>query len=111
MDKKDVPDQPDDDDRISQLHARLERAQEAEQARTARSSQAADPNYRLGNRVLADLIAGIGGGALIGWFVDQLFNTSPWALLGLLFLGTIVAFRNIIRLGSAPPPTEQQGKD
>ncbi|WP_327785504.1 AtpZ/AtpI family protein [Sphingomonas changnyeongensis] len=30
--------------------------------------------------------------------LDRLFGTSPWLLLALLFLGTVSAFRNIIRI-------------
>jgi ATP synthase protein I len=53
--------------------------------------------------VLAELIGGIAGGALIGWVIDRLAGTSPWGLLVMLFLGIIVAFRNIIRISSRRP--------
>src|SRR3546814_8107913 len=66
-------------------------------------SKGVDQGYRLGNRVLAELVGGIAGGALIGWFFDWLFSTSPWLLLVFLFLGIIVAFRNIIRISNERP--------
>ncbi|HWK36283.1 AtpZ/AtpI family protein, partial [Sphingomonas sp.] len=34
---------------------------------------------------------------------DRLLGTSPWFLLGLLFLGIAAAFRNIIRISSRRP--------
>jgi ATP synthase protein I len=57
-----------------------------------------DANYRMGSRVLAELIGGIGGGALLGWVVDHFVGTSPWGLLVMMALGIVVAFRNIIRM-------------
>jgi ATP synthase protein I len=40
---------------------------------------------------------------LIGWVLDRLLGTSPWLLLAFLFLGIIVAFRNIIRISTKRP--------
>jgi ATP synthase protein I len=76
---------------------------QAEEAARRDVSPGLDDNYRLGNRVLAELIGGIAGGALIGWVIDRLAGTSPWGLLVMLFLGIIVAFRNIIRISSRRP--------
>ena len=50
------------------------------------------------NQVLAELIGAPLGGGIIGWFLDRVFGTSPWVLLGLVCAGFIVAFRNIYRL-------------
>ncbi|AKH41267.1 ATP synthase protein I [Altererythrobacter atlanticus] len=92
-----------EDARIDALEARLKAAREREEQRNRPRNQGADANYRLGNRVLADLLGGIGGGALIGWVIDRFADTSPWGLLGMLFLGTVVAFRNIIRISNRRP--------
>jgi len=87
-----------DDARIDSLQKRIDAMQNKEKARTGENTDGADEDYRLGNRVLADLIAGIGGGALIGWVLDLFLGTGPWLLLIVMFLGIIVAFRNIFRL-------------
>lgn len=83
------------------LDERLRRAQAAESTRTgAGKRQQADPGADLGNRVLAELLGGMIGGAAIGFVLDKVFHTSPAFLLTLLFLGIGVAFRNIIRLSN-----------
>jgi len=90
-----------DDVRFKSLETRLKQAQHDEAVRTgAAQRDGQDANYRLGNRVLAELIGGIAGGALIGWVIDRFAGTSPWGLLVVMFLGIIVSFRNIIRISS-----------
>ncbi|MFA7596579.1 MAG: AtpZ/AtpI family protein [Novosphingobium sp.] len=92
-----------EDARIDALDQRLKAAREREEERSKPQVQGADANYRMGNRVLADLIGGIGGGALIGWVIDRFAGTAPWGLLVMMFLGIIVAFRNIFRMANRPP--------
>ncbi len=91
----------------ARLQSLQERLKDAERAGAVRSNRDAggqgDESYRLGNRVLAELIGAPVGGALIGWVIDRLAGTSPGALLVFLFLGFIAAFRNIIRLSSKRP--------
>lgn len=90
----------DGDRRISSLDERLGRLEASEAARTGRDRPAADPNSRMGNRVIADLIGGIAGGMLVGWVIDRFFGTGPWGFMIFLFLGIVVAFRNIFRLAN-----------
>lgn len=94
-----------EDARIDALDRRLKAAKEREDERTRPSAAGAagDANYRMGSKVLSELIGGIGGGALIGWVFDHFAGTSPWGLLAMLFMGTVVAFRNIIRISSRRP--------
>ena len=107
-----------EDRRLDQLDKRLGQLEASEAKRTGRDNQGQDPNYRMGNRVLADLIGGIAGGALVGWVIDRLFDTRPWGLMIFLFLGIVVAFRNIIRIAggstqsaSAPGDERQDRTD
>ncbi len=93
-----------DDARIASLQQRLDRAERDEAVRTGKGQGVdADENYRLGNRVLAELVGGLAGGALVGWVLDRLIGTTPWLLLAFLFLGIVVAFRNIIRISTKRP--------
>lgn len=97
------PDTLGQDARITSLDARLSAAQADEARRTGAGKAESDGGYRLGNRVLAELIGGMVGGALIGWVIDRFAGTQPWGLLVMLALGTIVAFRNIIRISTKRP--------
>ena len=90
------------DEARRRLDERLSRAEHAEAQRTGAGKSDATESYDLGNRVLAELLGGMIGGALIGWVLDRLFGTSPAFLLTLLFLGIGVAFRNIFRLSRRP---------
>ena len=92
-----------EDARLASLEERLRQAQHDEAVRTGRNAAPADRNEQLGNRVLSYLIGGMGGGAVIGWALDQLFGTGPWFLLGLLFLGTAAGFWNIVKLSNRRP--------
>ena len=103
-DEKPARDSLGEDARIDALEERLRAAREREEERTRSAAGAeADANYRMGNRVLAELIGGIGGGAFIGWVIDWAAGTSPWGLLVVIALGIIVAFRSIIRISTRRP--------
>lgn len=89
-----------EDSRITSLNERLARAQSEEAIRKGEGNGDGDRNYRMGNRVLAELIGGLVGGGVIGWTLDYFLGTSPWLLLALLTLGVVSAFRNIIRISN-----------
>lgn len=91
------------DTRLTSLEKRLQNTHHAEAVRTGKVSKTPNKGYSQGNRVLAELIAGLAGGALIGWLLDSWLGTAPWALLVLMFLGIIAAFRNIIRISQERP--------
>jgi len=92
-----------EDARIDALEQRLKAAREREEERNRPVKTESDANYRLGNRILGELVGGLVGGAFIGWVIDQFAGTRPWGLLVMLFMGVVVAFRNIIRISSRPP--------
>ncbi len=92
-----------EDPRIASLEKRIAEVERTERVRTGQRDPSADENTRLGNRVLAELIGGLAGGALVGWFLDRMIGTSPWLMLAFLFLGIIVAVRNIIRISTRRP--------
>lgn len=100
-DEPDARDTVGEDVRIDALEERLKSAQQREELRKQpQKSTGTDENYRIGNRVLAELIGGIGGGAFLGWVIDHFVGTAPWGLLVVMFLGIIVAFRNIFRISN-----------
>lgn len=89
-----------EDARLTSLNERLDRAQQEEAVRTGKLVKPADANYVAGNRVLADLIGGLGGGALMGWLIDKIFGTWPAFFVGLMILGIAAAFWMIIKRSS-----------
>ena len=91
------------DQELASLDERLKAIQQAELVRTGTAQKKPDKGYSQGNRVLTELIAGLAGGGLMGWLVDSWLGTSPGFLLGFLFLGIGVAFRNIIRISQERP--------
>lgn len=102
-DEKPARDPIGEDARINALEERLKAAREREDQRNRPQVQGADTSYRLGNRVLAELLGGMLGGAVIGWVIDYFAGTWPWGLMVMLFLGIVVAFRNIIRISNRRP--------
>ncbi len=89
-----------EDARIDALEKRLAAAQQREEQRNLPKASGADANYRSGNRVLADLLGGL---LVIGYAIGYFTGTNPWGLLVGLFLGIVVAFRNIIRAANQRP--------
>ena len=97
------PNPSSEDSRLTSLEQRLDRAEAVEAERTAGANlPEADSDYKLGSRVLAELLGGMIGGSLLGWLFDRVAGTTPWGLLIMLMLGIVVAFRNILRITSAP---------
>ena len=92
-----------EDARIDALEKRLAAAQQREEERNRPQVSGSDANYRSGNRVLADLLGGLLGGSVIGYAIGYFTGTNPWGLLVGLFLGIVVAFRNIIRAANQRP--------
>ena len=92
-----------EDARIDALEKRLAAAQQREEQRSRPQNTGSDANYRSGNRVLADLLGGLLGGSVIGYAIGHFTDTNPWGLLVGLFLGIVVAFRNIIRAANKRP--------
>lgn len=92
-----------EDARLDALEKRLQAARERGEQRSRSAGPGVDANYRLGNRVLAELLGGLLGGAVIGGVFDAFAQTSPWGLLVMLFAGIAVAFRNIIRISGKRP--------
>ena len=92
------------DARLTSLDERLDRAKQDEAKRTGRD---ADHSQRLirsvGSRILSDLVGLPFGGGLIGWLIDRAAGTTPWFMLGGLFLGFGLAVRNVMRIANQGP--------
>jgi ATP synthase protein I len=54
--------------------------------------------YARGGAIAFEFSGTIGGGALIGWFLDSKLGTAPWFLLTLTVVGAIGGFFRLIKL-------------
>lgn len=87
----------------SSLDERLAAARNAEATRSGAAARKPGSGDNLAARVLSELVGGLVGGGVIGWLLDRWLGTSPWLLLVMIFLGIIVAFRNIYRISQRRP--------
>jgi len=70
----------------------------------------------LGFRMLAELIAGVAVGAIIGWQIDRWSGLSPIFLIVFMMLGVAAGFWNMVKLGSGksltrPIDTDPKGRN
>ena len=90
-----------EDPRLASLEDRLAEAHRTEAERT---SPVEVPNVftgrgvSQGNRVLSILIGAPLGGLIIGFAIDQVLGTRPWAMLAMLFFGIVSAFVQVLRI-------------
>lgn len=90
-----------EDPRLSSLEARLKEAHRTEAERTAPVEVPGvftGKGVSQGNRVLSVLIGAPLGSMIVGFAIDQVLGTRPWAMLGMLFLGTVSAFVQVWRI-------------
>ena len=94
-----------EDARLTSLNERLDRVQSEEAAKQARidSDRSQQLVRSVGMRILSVLIGYPLGGFLIGWVLDQWFDTFPWVALGSMFLGFGLAFREVLRTANQGP--------
>lgn len=85
--------------RLSDLSARLgdARSRHAPPPRPARRGNAMGVAFR----ITAELIAGVGLGAFIGWGLDRWLGTSPILLVIFFILGAAAGILNVMRSARA----------
>jgi ATP synthase protein I len=52
-------------------------------------------------RLATELVAGVAVGGLIGWALDQLFDTAPFLMVVFLALGGAAGIMNVVRTAKA----------
>jgi ATP synthase protein I len=86
------------DARLTSLHERLKRAEQVEAERGPRPIDSSTVIKNAGQRVAQSLIGMPLGGAIIGWLLDRLFDTAPWIMLALMFIGFAGAVLDMMRV-------------
>ena len=92
-----------EDARLSSLEKRLREAQQEEAERTGKHRPESQVGRSQGMRILSDLFGMPLGGGLVGFALDGWLGTRPWLMLALMFLGFIVAIRNVMWISRQPP--------
>src|SRR5688500_16096117 len=75
------------DARLGSLEERLRRAERIEGDRRPSAAASSMIVRSRGMRVAQGLVGMPLGGAIIGWLLDRLFDSAPWIMLALMFLG------------------------
>ena len=75
------------DARLDSLEERLKRAEQVEGKRRPKPAHPSLIVRSQGMRVAQGLVGMPLGGAIIGWLLDRLFDTAPWIMLALMFVG------------------------
>ena len=73
---------------------------EGAQAERQADKPATPSGLGLATRITTELVAAVLVGALIGFWLDRVFDTGPWLLLVFLLLGFAAALRNIVRISA-----------
>jgi ATP synthase protein I len=87
--------------RLGSLDHRLSKIEGSRKIRTDPSgdeqAQAKASAMAVGLRLSSELVAGVLGGAALGWGFDRLLSTSPWGLIVFLLLGFTAGVINVMR--------------
>lgn len=75
------------DARVTSLEERLKRAERVEGERRPKLADSSMVVRSRGMRVAQGLVGMPLGGAIIGWLLDRVFETAPWIMLALMFIG------------------------
>ena len=82
-------------DTLDDLTVRIEETRSRQQPIAKNSGHAG--MLGLAYRFTIEMLAGIGVGGFVGWWMDKWFGTAPAFLLILLFLGVIAGVINSVR--------------
>ena len=89
--------------RLGSLNQRLSKIRDSRKIGTDPSgneqetAQAKASAMAIGLRLSSELVAGVLGGAALGWGFDRLLSTSPWGLIVFLLLGFTAGVINVMR--------------
>jgi len=89
--------------RLGSLNQRLSKIRDSRKIETDPSgneqetAQAKASAMAMGFRLSSELVAGVLGGAALGWGIDRLLSTSPWGLIIFLLLGFAAGVFNVMR--------------
>lgn len=83
------------DERLASLDAHLEKTRKSNVKKT--EPQTGNPGYGNAFKMSSEFIAAILVGATIGYLIDALAGTTPWAMIIMLLLGFVAGVFNVLR--------------
>jgi F0F1-type ATP synthase assembly protein I len=86
-----------EDPALESLDERIVAARKAEDKRLGLDKPVVDGRSRAMS-IASTMVGYPLGGIVIGWFLDSLFETRPWIMLGLMFLAFFGACLQVVRL-------------
>lgn len=89
------------DKKIKMLRRREKKKQ------TAVSSNEYSYAAHTGFRIATELVSGVIVGAAVGWFLDQMLNSSPLLLIVFIMFGGASGFLNVYRLVKEKEKSEE----
>ncbi len=97
------------DRRLQSLNDRLKKTRAAE----VQESSSRPDNTGFGNalRLSSEFVAAILVGAAIGYGIDQLAGTAPWAMILFMMLGFVAGVLNVMRMAGVMSDPYRQEKD
>ncbi len=96
-----------EDPAIDSLQDRLAAARQAEDARLARENTPLQNSATSGaTRIASTMIGYPVGGIVIGFVLDNVFETLPWITIGLMFTAFVAACYQVMRTN---PPAHRAG--
>jgi ATP synthase protein I len=83
---------------LEDFGARLKRMRaEAQPPQRKRATDEPTSGMGMAFSISAHMVAGVGVGAFVGYWLDRWLDTSPWLLILLFFLGSAAGMLNVYR--------------
>jgi ATP synthase protein I len=89
-----------EDPAIDSLEDRIARARADEDRRTGKDKELMGQAQTSAMTVASTMVGYPLGGIIIGWFLDQLFDTLPWLTIIMMFLAFVGACIHVVRMNS-----------
>ena len=80
-----------------QFKARLEIAKSKILKKNKDSKQSSSPNIGVAFKLSTEMVAAVVVGTIIGFILDNWFDTKPWLILIFFFVGVVAGILNVIR--------------
>ena len=90
-----------EDPAIDSLEERIAKARAEEDRRTGKDKLAQFDGRSQAMQIASTMAGYPLGGIVIGWFLDGLFDTRPWIMIGLMFFAFFGACLQVVRLNKS----------